>query len=432
MPANPYTSLTAGPSMLGREQQALVANPDLIGLERQRKMAELLLAQGMQGQPEGQMISGYYVPPAWSQRLSPVLDRLMGQQGLKEVDEKTAKLAEALRRQEVADIERFTNLQRGTPAVAEQYTEMAGPFGEGVGPNNANIPMPVAYRPAQAAVEPNRLAAIQFAAQSSSPALRAAGMKALTEGPIKVGVEDTLIDPITMQPIRQGMQKSPADIETAAIVLGLDKKPRSEWTDQDRAAIDAQIQKTKRSSAANLGEQKVFDNTLKLRGDFRSELTYKAFQEVESAYSQINKGLDAKSPAGDLAAATKFMKLLDPTSVVRESELAMAMAATGALDRLYNYAKMLTTGEKLTPNQREDFRKLSNDFYSTAYTQYNTKRDEYVDIAKRYQLPVEDVVGKAPKSPSKTMSAQDQQALNWANANPNDPRAAQIRQRLGM
>lgn len=404
---------------------------EVIGLDRQRQLAQMLLKQGME-QPQGEMVSGRYVAPAFTQRLANLLSVYAGQKGLEEADKKQLELAEKLRQQEVADIQRFTNLQRGTPAVPEQYTEMAGPFGEGVGPNNADIPMPVAYRPAQAAVEPNRMAALQFAAQSTSPTLRQIGLKAMTEGPIKVGVEDTLIDPITLQPIRQGMQKSPADIETAAIVLGLDKKPRSEWTDQDRANIDAQIQKTKRSGAANLGEQKVFDNTLKLRGDFRSELTYKAFQEVESAYSQINKGLDAKSPAGDLAAATKFMKLLDPTSVVRESELAMAMAATGALDRLYNYAKMLTTGEKLTPNQREDFRKLSNDFYSTAYTQYNTKRDEYVDIAKRYQLPVEDVVGKSPKAPNKTMSAQDQQALNWANANPNDPRAAQIKQRLGM
>ena len=427
MPANPYTSLTAGPSMLGREQAALVANPDLIGLERQRKMAELLLAQGMQGQPEGQMVSGYFVPPSWAQRLSPVLDRLVGQQQLKDVDEKTAKLAEALRKQEVADIQRFTDLQRGTPAVME---EMAGPYGMGVGPQGQNIPMPAIET--RQAVAPNRLAALQFAAQSTSPTLRQVGLKAMTEGPIKVGVEDTLIDPITMQPIRQGMQKSPSDVETAAIVLGLDKKPRTEWTDQDRAAIDAQIQKTKRSGAVNLGDQKVFDNTLKLRGDFRSEPVYKGFQEIESAYGQINKGLDAKSPAGDLAAATKFMKLLDPTSVVRESELAMAMSATGALDRLYNYAKMLTTGEKLTPSQRDDFRKLSNEFYSTAYNQYNTKRSEYVGIAERNKLAVEDVVGKPPKAPNKMMSPQDQQALNWANANPSDPRAAQIKQRLGM
>ena len=125
-----------------------------------------------------------------------------------------------------------------------------------------------------------------------------------------------------------------------------------------------------------------------MRGDFRSEPVYKGFQEVESAYGQINKGLDAKSPAGDLAAATKFMKLLDPTSVVRESELAMAMLATGALDKLYNYANLITTGQKLTPSQREDFRKLSNEFYSTAYSQYNTKRDEYVGIAKRNELNI--------------------------------------------
>ena len=399
---------------------------EVVGLDRQRQLAQMLIKQGME-QPQGQMVSGRFVAPAWTERLANLLNIYSGQKGLEEADKKQLDLAQKLRQQEVADIQRFTDIQRGTPAVME---EMAGPYGMGVGPQGQNIPMPaMETRPA---VAPNRLAALQFAAQSTSPTLRQVGLKSMTEGPIKVGVEDTLIDPITMQPIRQGQQKSPADIQTAAIVLGLDRKPITEWTAQDRAAIDEQIQKTKRSGAVNLGDQKVFDNTLKLRGDFRSEPVYKGFQEIESAYGQINKGLDAKSPAGDLAAATKFMKLLDPTSVVRESELAMAMSATGALDKLYNYAKMLTTGEKLTPSQRDDFRKLSNEFYSTAYNQYNIKRSEYVGIAERNKLAVEDVVGKAPKAPNKMMSSQDQQALNWANANPNDPRAAQIKQRLGM
>ena len=250
MPANPYTSLTAGPSMLGREQQALVANPELIGLERQRKMAELLLAQGLKGQPEGQMISGYYVPPAWSQRLSPVLDRLMGQQQLKDVDEKTAKLAEALRKQEVADIERFTNLQRGTPAVAEQYTEMAGPFGEGVGSNNTNIPMPISYQPAQAAVAPDRLAALQFAAQSSSPALRAAGMKAFTEGPIKAGVDDVLLDPITFKPIFQGAGKLPTALDVAVSLIPNLPKNRAEWTSEQMAQVENKVRQLERDKAS--------------------------------------------------------------------------------------------------------------------------------------------------------------------------------------
>jgi hypothetical protein len=79
--------------------------------------------------------------------------------------------------------------------------------------------------------------------------------------------------------------------------------------------------------------QKGFENEMKLKGEFKSEPVYKAYQEMQSAYNQITDSLKSESPAGDLAAATKFMKLLDPGSVVRESELAMAMSASGALDR---------------------------------------------------------------------------------------------------
>lgn len=393
MATNPFTSAQAGPSLIGGQT---LTNPEIIALERQRKMAEMLLKRGMQGQPESEMVSGYYVAPSWAQRLSPVVDQLLGQQGLKDVDEKSARLAEMLRQKDAEDLDKFITLNQGRPA---QQVEMAGPYGANMGENGQNIPMPVLDYPA---MEPNRAAALQFAARATNPTLRQLGMKGLTEGPIKVGVEDTLIDPITMQPVRQGMQKSPAPIETAAIVLGLDSKPRSQWTAQDRAAIDAQIQKTAQSGAMSLG-QKGFDNTLKLRGDFRSEPVYKGFQEIESAFSQINAGLNSKSPAGDLAAATKFMKLLDPTSVVRESELSMAMQATGALDRLYNYANLVATGQKLTPTQREDFRKLGNEFYTTSYNQYTNKRQEYVDIAKRNDLNVDDVVGKPPKPPTVTL-----------------------------
>jgi hypothetical protein len=140
-----------------------------------------------------------------------------------------------------------------------------------------------------------------------------------------------------------------------------------------------------------MGEQKTFENTQKLRSNFAQEPIYKGFQEVRSAYNQINDGLNLKSPAGDLAAATKFMKILDPGSVVRESELAMAMKATGALDRLQNYAQNVVKGTKLTPIQREDFRKLSTDFYNSSATQYNSKQNEYVEIAKRYNLNPQDV-----------------------------------------
>jgi hypothetical protein len=39
---------------------------------------------------------------------------------------------------------------------------------------------------------------------------------------------------------------------------------------------------------------------------------------------------------------------------------------------------------------------------------------------------------QAPSGQTRQMSNEDRDALNWANSNPNDPRAAQIKRRLGV
>jgi hypothetical protein len=158
----------------------------------------------------------------------------------------------------------------------------------------------------------------------------------------------------------------------------------------------------KRAGASNVSVntgQKGFDNTLKLRGDFRSEPLYKAHQEMTSAYSQIQQSLKQGSPAGDLAGATKIMKLLDPGSVVRESELGMAMAATGLLDRVQNYANLVVTGQKLTPQQRKEFQTLADALYGESVKQYNAKRSEYQGISARNGLNEDDVLGPPSMAP---------------------------------
>jgi hypothetical protein len=151
------------------------------------------------------------------------------------------------------------------------------------------------------------------------------------------------------------------------------------------------------------GGQKGFDNEMSLKKSFAAEPVYKAYGEMQSAYGQINDSLKAASPAGDLAAATKFMKLLDPGSVVRESELGMAMAASGALDRATNYAQLRISGEKLTPTQREDFAKLSRELFSTATTAYNAKRGEFEQMGTAYGLDANRALGAPAKMPSKNI-----------------------------
>jgi hypothetical protein len=151
------------------------------------------------------------------------------------------------------------------------------------------------------------------------------------------------------------------------------------------------------------GGQKGFENEMKLKSEFKSEPVYKAYQEMQSAYGQITDSLKSNSPAGDLAAATKFMKLLDPGSVVRESELAMAMSASGALDRARNYAELRISGKKLTPDQRKDFQQLSDQLFSTATTVYNTKRNELVEQGSAFGLNADRALGAPAKMPSKNI-----------------------------
>jgi len=151
------------------------------------------------------------------------------------------------------------------------------------------------------------------------------------------------------------------------------------------------------------GGQRGFDNELTLKKTFAAEPVYKAYGEMQSAYGQINDSLKSESPAGDLAAATKFMKLLDPGSVVRESELGMAMAASGALDRAKNYAQMRLSGTKLTPDQRKDFQNLSNQLFSTATSAYNQKRGEFEQMGSDYGLNANRALGAPAKMPSKNI-----------------------------
>jgi len=143
--------------------------------------------------------------------------------------------------------------------------------------------------------------------------------------------------------------------------------------------------KTNVNVPVNMTEgQKGFENEMKLGGAFKQEPIYKDFSDMKSAYSQVISSLAQGTPIGDVAGATKVMKLLDPGSVVRESELGIAMSAAGRMDRLQSYFSNMMSGQKLTPTQREDFKALSNELYAAAGDAYNKKRKEYEDFGTAY------------------------------------------------
>jgi hypothetical protein len=165
------------------------------------------------------------------------------------------------------------------------------------------------------------------------------------------------------------------------------------------------IMQLRRSGATNVNVkvpvdmtsgQKGFENEMSLSKAFKQEPIYKDYSDMQSAFGQVVSSLSAGTPIGDVAGATKIMKLLDPGSVVRESELAIAMAASGRMDRLQNYFNNMMTGQKLTPTQRDDFKALANELYAAAGDAYNKKRNEYRGFGDAYGFKNLDTALGAP------------------------------------
>jgi len=203
-------------------------------------------------------------------------------------------------------------------------------------------------------------------------------------------------DPAKFIELTAKADTTPADIRSAIAYMSLPPEQQAAYREIKSLAAP-------RTILDMTGGQKGFDNEMGLKKAFSAEPVYKAYGEMQSAYSQITDSLKTSSPAGDLAAATKFMKLLDPGSVVRESELGMAMAASGALDRATNYAQMRLAGTKLTPTQRKDFQDLSDQLFGTATSTYNQKRGEFEQMGTAYGLDANRALGAPAKLPSKNI-----------------------------
>ena len=153
-------------------------------INRQQRFADMLMQQGQQ--PQGQMVSGRYVAPSFAQMLQPVASMLAGAYVGKQADTKGAELAQRLRTQEMSDLENYQKTYHGTPATeggiqgpqgmtTQTTADMYGP--------NMELNAPYKQVAPVAAQAPNPQLANLSAASSYSPALRALGMKKLTEGP---------------------------------------------------------------------------------------------------------------------------------------------------------------------------------------------------------------------------------------------------------
>jgi hypothetical protein len=122
----------------------------------------------------------------------------------------------------------------------------------------------------------------------------------------------------------------------------------------------------------------------KLRKELADTEAAKNVAQVSIAFDRIKAVADQPSAAGDLALIFNYMKMLDPGSVVRESEFATAQNAAGVPDRIRNIYNNLLKGERLAPEQRGDFISQAGRLYNSAVSQYQPEYERFTGLAKAY------------------------------------------------
>lgn len=119
----------------------------------------------------------------------------------------------------------------------------------------------------------------------------------------------------------------------------------------------------------------------KLRKEYTS--INKDFINSRDAYARVISSAKDPSPAGDLAMIFNYMKVLDPGSVVRESEFATA-AQTGSFgERIKAAVQRVQSGERLSDEMRQDFVDRAGDLFQSQLDIYYNTRKIFQGVAER-------------------------------------------------
>lgn len=168
---------------------------------------------------------------------------------------------------------------------------------------------------------------------------------------------------------------------------------------------------------------------------------FKQYQEYQTRQATMLNAVTNPSAYGDIGAVFGYMKTLDPQSVVRESEYATAAQAGSLLTRVQNSISKAENGEMLTPAQRADMARLTNHLGSVYKRNYDDflkpvlnqakKRGVDIDLIDPYSVDENGAPQRIEKSATPATNP-NAEAEAWLKSNPNDPRAAAIKAKLGI
>ena len=188
-----------------------------------------------------------------------------------------------------------------------------------------------------------------------------------------------------------------ADLKKKAADLGLTNaqtgsalaQTKKLGLESQKAALELEALK----STGGLDPTKTFEQEEKLRKEFQGRT--KVYGELGTTFNNIKSSAEAKNGPGDIALITGFMKMLDPGSVVRETEFATARDTAGLYERLLNTSQKLQSGQlfALDSKQRQEYVNLAKQYLDSAQKKAGEDKKALGVVVKNYRLNPDNVFG---------------------------------------
>lgn len=134
---------------------------------------------------------------------------------------------------------------------------------------------------------------------------------------------------------------------------------------------------------------KNFEFEKKLRDEYMKDSA--GFRDTKDQHARIMAA--DESAVGDIALIFGYMKMLDPASVVREGEFDTAQKTAGIPDRVWGALKRVESGQRLTADQRKQFKSQASSLYMAASQRDAEARKRISNIASKYKLDTSTIFG---------------------------------------
>lgn len=370
--------------------------PDVIAANRQQKMAELLMARNLQA-PQGQMVGNVYVPTSPLEYMGNLLNVYAGTKMQEKSDKTLSEQYQKLAEEKKAESERLAKALRGQETV----TEMAGPYGQGVGAGGTNVPMPTATMQGQ----PDFRGAVETIMQN------------------RFGTGRELLPTLLQQAYPE--PRKPVVVSPGGALVD----------EKGKVIYQAPF---KPEAGTGLGEDGGYNKKgdwITPNGIFIGKSEVAKDREIAFTADQVRQGLKQITPQDVKKAATIFGSVTGsgPINYLVQQAGSEAVAAQTKINassvmQILNNLPPGPASDKDIENAKSTFpgygnEKALNDWIKNTRETLDRKVNS---LNQKYGS--ENWYGNVALN---ALSPQDQEALNWANSNPNDPRSAQIKQRLG-